>query len=85
MSAFLTAAVLIVAIMAATVAFAIKALAPTPARIVAVLVAITALVAVLPRVFDSLQPQAPPPAFPAGQEQGPAARQQPGAVGPEVW
>ncbi|MEU9984171.1 hypothetical protein [Streptomyces sp. NPDC050856] len=64
--------------MAATVAFAIKALASAPARIVAVLVAITAMVAVLPRVFDSLQPQPQPrptaPAAPADGQAGPGVK-----------
>ncbi|WP_143671170.1 hypothetical protein [Streptomyces sp. Ru87] len=50
--------------MAATVAFTVKVLSSTPARIVAVVVALTALIATLPRLFESLQPDAPakPPA-----------------------
>ncbi|AVZ74023.1 hypothetical protein SLUN_19505 [Streptomyces lunaelactis] len=62
MSAFLVAAVMIVGIMAMTIAFTVKVLSSTPVRIAVVIAAIVAMLTPLPRVFESLQPQNQQPA-----------------------
>lgn len=64
---FLLATVLIVAIMALTISFSIKALASTPARVAVVIAAIVGLLAPLPRVIEALNQQSAPtaPAQPA--------------------
>jgi hypothetical protein len=57
---FLLAAVVIFAIMAAVVMYAIKKLAAHPVRVAAVISAFAALVAVMPQVIGSLSPPAAP-------------------------
>lgn len=59
---FLTPAVMIVLITAATVVVIVKVLASTPARIAAVLGAVAVLFGVLPRLFAPLPPTPSPPA-----------------------
>ncbi|MEW2271044.1 MULTISPECIES: hypothetical protein [Streptomyces] len=60
---FLTAAVLIFLIAAATVVLVVKVLASTPARIAAVLGAVAVLFGVLPRLLIPLsEPSSPAPA-----------------------
>ncbi|MGW6274681.1 hypothetical protein [Streptomyces sp. NPDC055060] len=70
MTGFLLASVVIVAIVAVLVGYAIKNLASTPLRIVAVISAITALVFALPALFESLRP-ADPAAEPGVQAPAP--------------
>ncbi|MEU2155662.1 hypothetical protein ABZ532_11725 [Streptomyces sp. NPDC019396] len=63
---YLVAAVLIVAITAATFAFAIRTLRLTPARIAVVISAIIGFIVVLPPVIEALRDQNPPaPTAPA--------------------
>ncbi|MFD9033285.1 MULTISPECIES: hypothetical protein [unclassified Streptomyces] len=72
---FLVAAVLIVAIIAATIAYTVRTLRFTPARIATVIVAIIGLVIALPKAFDALQPQAQPPVtVPANPNTVPAVK-----------
>lgn len=74
---YLVAAVLIVAIMAATFAFTVRALRSTPARIAVVITAIIGFIIVLPPVIEALRDQNPPalaPTVPANPNNGPAVR-----------
>jgi len=59
---FLTAAVMIVLITAATVVLVVKFLSSKPARIAAVLAAVAVLFGVLPRIFVPLSPTPTAPA-----------------------
>ncbi|MEV7171061.1 MULTISPECIES: hypothetical protein [unclassified Streptomyces] len=63
---FLLAAVLIVAIIAATIAYTVRTLQSTPARIATVIVAIIGLVIALPKTFEALQPAPPAVTVPVG-------------------
>ncbi|MFD3549808.1 hypothetical protein ACFWUW_30220 [Streptomyces sp. NPDC058655] len=83
MNAFLLASVAMVAIVALLTGYAIKKLSSTPARIVAVIVAITFLVPTFPPLFSALRPDAgapgtrtpapPTPGVPAPAPASPAA------------
>lgn len=59
MSAFLIAVVVIFLIMSATVAFTVKVLSSTPARIGVVIAAFVSLVVAFPPIIRALEPQAP--------------------------
>ncbi|WP_415961963.1 hypothetical protein [Streptomyces sp. 021-4] len=61
----LAAAVVIIAIVCAVVVYAIKQLSSTPVRVATVIVAIATLVAVFPRLIDSLHPAPSSPPVPA--------------------
>ncbi|MFJ2478155.1 hypothetical protein ACIOWI_35215 [Streptomyces sp. NPDC087659] len=74
---YLVAAVLIVAIMAATFAFTVRTLHPTPARIAVVITAIIGFIVVLPPVIEALRDQNPSgtgPAAPANPGNGSGAQ-----------
>ncbi|MFI2351041.1 hypothetical protein ACH492_29270 [Streptomyces sp. NPDC019443] len=65
MSAFLIAVVMIFAIMAATIAFTVKVLSSTPARIAVVMTAMTGMIVGFPAIINALEPQTPPTPPPA--------------------
>ncbi|QFQ96641.1 hypothetical protein F9278_10880 [Streptomyces phaeolivaceus] len=77
MSAFLIAAVVIFLIMSATVAFTVKVLSSTPARIGVVITAFAGLVIAFPPILRALDTQAPATSPPAVEQPSP----QSGATG----
>ena len=65
MSAFLIAVVMIFLIMSATVAFTVKVLSSTPARIGVVIGAFVSLIVAFPPIIRALEPPAPATSPPA--------------------